>query len=300
MPPPLPRAAPFAAAGVVVALCFFFFVPFSPDTGTGAKLFFSAIIGAFAAYGLWSLWGIPALVADLWNLARRPKRRSPSSAPIHHKGPLPELSPSRQADVRRVVRVMAEHGVFAPEAPDPALLYAGVADIDESVKPDTILSILDEVSYYHPDADPAAWTPNLAMHDSKAEQDEAAQIADLVRLAGGGLAVSDIRIEHGAEVERRIPVTIAMTVNGEAVTLGYAGNVKYLSTHIHHALAARLDAANTGRRFAWLWTDQGAWISALPAGAVEAMNAALKLKPQSRCCWEWVSNAAPMGAGETI
>lgn len=299
MPPPLPRAAPFAATGIVVALCFFFFVPFSPDTGTGAKLFFSAIIGAFAAYGLWSLWGIPALVADLWNLARRPKRGPPSSAPTHHKGPLPELSPSRQADVRRVVRVMAEHGVFAPETPDPALLYAGAADMDESVKPDTILSILEELSYYHPEADPAAWTANLAMHDSKAEQDEAAQIADLVRLAGGGLAVSDIRIEHGAEVARRIPVTIAMTVNGEAVTLAYAGNVKYLSTHIHHALATRLDAANTGRRFAWLWTDQGAWISALPDGAVEAMNAALKLKPQSRCCWEWIGDGEPFAAGDT-
>lgn len=252
------------------------------------------LVLALAVYQGW----IPGPGERAGQLAqRRPASRV--SAPVHHKGPFPELSASRQADVRRVVRVMAEHGVFAPDVPDPALLYAGVAEMDESVKPDTILSILEEVSYYHPDADPAAWMANLVMHDSKAEQDEAEQIADLVRLANGGLEVGDVRIDYGAEVDRRISVTIAMTVNGEPVTLAYPGNVKYLSTHIHHALATRLDAAATGRRFAWLWTDQGAWISALPKGAIEAMNATLKLKPQSRCYWEWVSDAAPMAAGDT-
>jgi len=242
---------------------------------------------------------IPGPLERAGQLARK-KSKPSGSAPVHHKGPLPELSASRQADVRRVVRVMAEQGVFAPDAPDPALLYAGAAEMDESVKPDTILSILEETSYYHPGFDPAAWMANLAMHDSKAEQDEAEQIADLVRLAGRGLDVRDVRIDHSAEVDRRIPVTIAMTVNGEPLSLAYAGDAKYLSTHIHHALATRLDAANTGRRLAWLWTDQGAWISALPDGAVEALNATLKLTPQSRCCWEWVSDAAPMGAGDPL
>ena len=69
---------------------------------------------------------------------------------------------------------------------------------------------------------------------------------------------------------------------------------------VEHALAQRLDAAASGRRFAWLWTDQGAWISALPSGAVEAMNAALTLTPQSRCCWAWVSDEAAMAAGQPM
>ena len=261
--------------------------------------FFLGIVALLLALALAVHRGwIPGPLERAGQLARK-KRVARASAPVHHKGPLPELSASRQADVRRVVRVMAEHGVFAPEIPDPALLYAGVAEMNESVKPDTIFSILEETPYYHPGTDPAAWMANLVMHDSKAEQDEAEQIADLIRLANGGLEVDDVRIDYGAEVDRRIPVTIAMTISGEPVTLAYAGNVKYLSTHIHHALATRLDAAATGRRFAWLWTDQGAWISALPEGAIEAMNATLKLNPKSRCCWEWVSDAAPMAAGET-
>ncbi|MBL8650736.1 MAG: hypothetical protein JNL35_10085 [Sphingopyxis sp.] len=276
-----------------VAVLFFLVVPFGAGTGLGARIFFSILMGAFIAGGAAV---ILSFVRDLAGLFHR--RDAPQPASPQPRRPPAELTPARKAAVRKVVAVMAEHGLFAPEVPDPALLYAGVADMDESVKPDTILSVLEEASYYNPDADPAAWMANLAMHDSKAEQDEAQQIADLVRLANGGVAVDDLRIDHGPEVARCIPVTITMTVNGEPLSLAYAGDAKYLSTHLHHALAARLEAANIGRRFAWLWTDQGAWISALPSGAVEALNAAFKLTPQSRCCWEWVADAQPFAAGD--
>lgn len=287
------RLLPHLAAGIFTVILFFFFVPFGEGTGMGARIFFSILMGAFITGGAAV---ILSFVRDLAGLFRR--REAPRTVPSSPHRPPPELAPARKAAVRKVVAVMAEHGLFAPEVPDPALLYAGVADMDESVKPDTILSVLEEANYYNPDADPAAWMANLVMHDSKAEQDEAEQIADLVRLANGGVAVDDLRIDHGPEVARCIPVTITMTVNGEPLSLAYAGDAKYLSTHLHHALATRLDAANTGHRFAWLWTDQGAWISALPGGAVEALNAAFKLTPQSRCCWEWVSDAAPMAAGD--
>jgi hypothetical protein len=287
------RSAIWFTTALVVAVLFFLLVPFGAGTGVGAKAFFSVLMGGFITGGAAVFL---SFFRDIAGLFRRREAPQPV-APPPRRAP-PELTPARQAAVRKTVAIMAEHGVFAPDTPDPALLYAGVADMDESVKPDTILTVLEEASYYHPDADPAAWMANLVMHDSKAEQDEAAQIADLVRLAGGGLAVSDLRIQHGTETGSRIPVTVAMTLNGEAVTLRYAGDVKYLSTHIHHALATRLDAADSGLRFAWLWTDQGAWISVLPGGAVEALNAAFKLTPQSRCCWEWVSDAAPMAAGD--
>ncbi|KTE31414.1 MULTISPECIES: hypothetical protein [unclassified Sphingopyxis] len=291
----------FVPAGVVVALVFFFFVPFSEGTGAGAKLFFSTVMGAFAAYGLWCLWGIPSLVADLWNLARRPKRRPPSSVPVHHKGPPPELSASRQADVRRVVRVMAEQGVFAPETPDPALFYPGVAEMDESVKPDTILAALGELGYYHPGTDPARFMANLVMLDSKTEQDPGylrGQAQDLARIAD--LPIAELTVDadwppHDAPV----PVHIAMQAGGSPLAIAYAGAVKYASSHIAHAIDARAGEVGTGRRLGWLWTDQGAWITGLPAGAVEAMNAAFKLKPQSRCVWEWIGDSQPFAAGDT-
>ena len=232
---------------------------------------------------------------------RRPAARVP--APVHHTGPLPELSASRQANVRRVVHIMAEHGVFAPETPDPTLFFPGVADMDESVKPDTILAALAELDYYLPGTDPARFMANLAMLDSKTEQDPdylRGQIADLARLAGGALQIADVVIDVAwPPAERLMPVRIAMTVNGAPLAIAYDGDVKYASSHIQHALALRLDAAKASRRFAWLWTDQGAWISALPDGAVDALNAALKLKPQGRCVWEWVSDAKPFAAGDT-
>ena len=283
---------------IIVALIFFLFVPFGPGTGTGARLFFSILMGAFIIGGAAV---ILSLLRDIAALFRGREAAPAPPVPSPRRRPS-ELSPSRKAAVRKTVAVMAEHGLFAPEAPDPALFYPGVAEMDESVKPDTILDALGELDYYHPGTDIARFSANLAMLDSKTEQDPAYlrdRIVDLERLAGGALQITDVTVEAAwPPAGRAMPTRIAMTVNGEPLAIAYAGDVKYASTHIQHALALQLDAAGTGRRLAWLWTDQGAWISVLSAGAVEAMNTALKLTPQSRCCWAWVSDEKPMAAGD--
>lgn len=285
------------AVGVVVALGTFLFMDFSADTGTGAKLFFSAVLGGFAAFGAWSFAGIPALVMDLVGWVRGTGKTKPMAT--HHSGPLPQLSPRRQGEVRRIVRVMAAHGLFVPEVPDPALLFAPVAERDEPVKPDILLDALGEVDFYHPGTGADRWMGNLVMHASHGEQDEAQQIADIARLAGDALDVRDVTVRRGGQ--RIAPVEMAMTVNGEAVTLGYTAHAKYLSTHIHHALGVRLRAGGSGKRLAALWVaDQGVWLSVLCEGAVEALNADLKLGPRASCAWSWVDEEAPFAAGDTI
>ncbi len=235
--------------------------------------------------------------------ARQVARAMAARKPVHHKGPLPELSVHRQKEVRRTVRVMAAHGLFAPEVPDAALLYAGVAEQEESVKPDSILNAMGEADYYHPGTDPARWMANLLMHGSHAEQDEAAQIAEIAALAGDALDVRDVTVRHGAVPghPRAVQVDVAMTVNGEAVALSYIGDAKYLSTHIHHALATRLREGDSGKRLAALWiADQGVWISLVVDGAVEALNAALKLVASNRCEWSWLDEGEPMAAGQLL
>ncbi len=282
--------------GIGVAALFFLAVPFGPGTGTGARAFFSILMGAFITGGAAVTLSFFRDLAGLF-------RRREAAPPIAPRGPPPELSPARKTAVRKVVATLAEQGLFAPETPDPALFFPGVAEMDESVKPDTILAALGELDTYHPGTDPARFMANLAMLDSKTEQEPGylrGRIADLERLAGGALQIADVAIDaNWPHAERIMPTRIAMTVNGAPLAIAYDGDVKYASTHIQHALALRLDAAKSGRRFAWLWTDQGAWISALPDGAVEALNGALKLTPKSRCVWLWVSDAEPFAAGAT-
>lgn len=291
-----------AATGVAVALGVFLFVPFSDGTSDGTRLFFSCVLGGFAAYGVWSLAGIPALVADIVGYIRG-KRARPVAPATHHTGPLPELSARRQGDVRRIVRVMASQGLFVPEVPDPMLLFAAVAERDEPVKPEIVLDAIGEAEYYHPGTDPTRWLGNLVMHGSKAEQDEAQQIADIARLASGALEVRDIAVRRSAlpGQPRASRVDVTMTVNGDPVTLGYAGHTKYLSTHIHHALACRLRAGGSGKRLAALWVpDQGVWLSVVADGTVERLNAELKLGPRADCVWNWMDEDAPIAAGDAL
>jgi hypothetical protein len=290
------------ATGVAVAFAVFMFVPFPDDTGAGRRLFFSCVLGGFAAFGVWSLAGIPALVVDIVGSIRGHGARRAAPA-AHHTGPLPELSQRRQGDVRRIVRVMASHGLFAPDAPDPTLLFASVAARDEPVKPDIVLDAILEVEYYHPGTDPTRWFGNLVMHGSQAEQDEAQQIADIARLASGELDVRDITVRRGAlpGQPRASRVDVTMAVNGDLVTLGYAGHTKYLSTHIHHALACKLRAGGSGKRLAALWVpDQGVWLSMLADGSAEKLNAELKLGPRADCAWSWVDEEAPFAAGDVV
>jgi hypothetical protein len=289
------------AIGAVAALAMFLVVPFPDDTATGIKLFFSAVIGGFAAYGAWSLAGLIPLARGLADWVRGRKRDS-APASVTHTGPLPALSAARQADVRRVVAAMAAHGIFVPEVPDPALLFAGVAAANETVKPDTIIEALGEVDYYYPGTDPARFGANFVLIDSKTEQDPdylREQIVALARIAGDGLVVGDIDIDAPwPKAGRQMPVDIGLTINGAPHRIAYDGDIKYMSTHIPVALARALDAAQTDKRLAWLSTDMGFWVSALPIGGVETLNAALKLGPRARCQWDWVADAEPFAAGE--
>lgn len=82
---------------------------------------------------------------------------------------------------------------------------------------------------------------------------------------------------------------------GEQV-IDYAGDVKYLSTVLHVALAAVLRERGTGRRLAWLWSDQGVWLTGVADGEVERLDAALG--PAADEGWEWVDEQAPTAAGD--
>lgn len=287
------------AIGLIVAIAVFLFVDFSPGTGTPVKLLMAVFLGGFAAYGVWCFAGIPALIAYLAGRGRKGVVQ-PVPAPIAR----PVLAPARKGLVRRVVKLMGDEGVFAPEVPDPAMLFEGVADWDGPVTQAAVLGALDEATYWHPDFDPEPCMANVVMHDSHTEQFEETlrgQVADLVRLAGGALDVRDVAIDltllNGPGPHP--PCTIGMTVNGEPVTLRYAPAGKYLSTHIHVALARALKAADCGKRLAWLWCDQGAWISCLSEGAVERLNAGPGFDKAGFDGWDWIDASDPIAAGAT-
>jgi hypothetical protein len=241
--------------------------------------------------------GIVAVGAQL--LGYRPNQRSGRSRSgksrareqrVQHKGALPELSANKQAQVRRVVRVMAQAGVFAPTAPDPALLFAGAAEMGWSIQPDVILLTLSEASYYHPGADPAPHLANLAFHDIQVETPAEfieTMIRDLERLSAGALVIADLQVaqEIVDADARTVRTSATMTINGTPLTFVEDHQFKYFPIGLHPAIAAHMPP---DRRFAWLWVDQGAFVTALAPGAVEAMNAALKLTPNSRCQWDWI------------
>ena len=286
--------------GLIAALLVYFLVDFSPDTGNSARLLMSIFLGAFAGFGVWSFAGIPALIADLIGLVRG-RGTAPSALPVHASADRPLLAPARKGLVRRVVKLMGDEGVFAPDVPDPAMLFEGVADWDGPVTQAAVLGALAEANYWHPGFDPELCMTNVVLHDSHAEQFAEVlrgQIADLVRLACGALDVRDVAIDltllNGPGLHP--PCTIGMTVNGEPVTLCYAPAGKYLSTHIHVALARALKAADCGKRLAWLWCDQGAWISCLSDGAVERLNSGPGFDKAGFGGWEWIETSDSIAA----
>ncbi len=275
--------------------------------GLSSLIFIAIPVGIFIATGsidfvgwLSLTFGTIGLVASValvmgWSFGPQPRpRRSKSgrqrSKPVHHKGPLPELSANKQAQVRRVVRVMAQAGVFAPTPPDPALLYAGAAEMNWSIQPDVVLLALLEAEYYHPGFDPAPHLANLALHDiqveTPAERIET-MIRDLERLSAGALVIADLQVAQEIidPAARTVRTSATMTINGTPLTFTEDHHFKYFPPGLHPAIAAHMPAE---RRFAWLWVDQGAFVTALAPGTVEVMNAALKLTPNSRSCWDWI------------
>jgi hypothetical protein len=113
------------------------------------------LIGLFAfilACGAYAMQQAVALVCDLLGM-RQPAR----SARLQWQGPIPSLSPAKKAKVRRLHKAMLEAGVFAPEAPDPALAFAAFAVDRQPVDWVGVLQALAEAPYYHPELDPEGW-----------------------------------------------------------------------------------------------------------------------------------------------
>ena len=234
-----------------------------------------------------------------WRRADRAPRPATPSPPSGPRRP-PPLSADGERELGRVVRVLADAGVFAPRVPDPADLRGPVADHGEPVTAAAVLAALHEADYYAPGFDASAYSAHLAFHDSHVEQFADVlqdQVDDLVRLSGGALADVAVAVELGGRAgSARVPTRIRLTVDGAGTVLAYDGAGKYLSTVVHVALAGILSARATGRRLAWLWNDQGVWLTALPDGAVDELNTALG--PAAGEGWEWVDEQEPTAAGE--
>ncbi len=86
----------------------------------------------------------------------------PAARPLHFAGSLPPLSQAKQAKVRKLVKAMAEAGVFAPEVPDAELAFAAFAVDKQPVDWVGVLQSLAEANYYHPECDPESWSANLS------------------------------------------------------------------------------------------------------------------------------------------
>lgn len=235
-----------------------------------------------------------------WRQANRRAAQTPRARTTRQAGrPRPALSPDGERELARVVIVLANVGVFAPRIPDPVDLRGPVADHGEPVTADAVLAALDEVDDDVPGFDRSAHDANLAFHVSHGEQFADTlreQIADIVRLAGGALDDVSAVVELSGEAALRVPTRIRLAIGSEEQVLAYDGAAKHLSTVVHVALARVLRARRTGRRLAWLWSDQGVWLSGLPDDPVEELNAALG--PAAGEGWEWVDEQAPVAAGD--
>ena len=236
---------------------------------------------------------------DRWSGVEAKRKRAfkvrapaPPAAPPPPR-PAPKLEVARQARVRHVVATLSQYGLFRPEAPDPALLFAGIADNDLAGDVADVLAGLEEVPFYHPGVDPQRWLANCSLHGTQCEQDVGWQLVDLARLVDGTAAIVPGTVETGPTGQIRA----AWTVDGVPHETSWQGHPKYLSTHLHVAIARIVRAAGTGRRLAWLWDDMGAYVSLLDDGAVEALNAALGLEGDGPYRWDWIDQAEPFAAG---
>ncbi|MET0189924.1 MAG: hypothetical protein ABW212_13060 [Pseudonocardia sediminis] len=205
----------------------------------------------------------------------------------------------------RVVAVLADAGIFRPQVPDPRLLEQAVADHGEPVTVQAVLAALHEADYWNPGFRFDDHTAALAFHDSHVEQDPGSlrhQIDDLARLVGGEVEIvaGDVDVEW-ADGVRAARTRVTLTVGGERLALDYRGAAKQLSTVIPVAVARTLRSLPDGRRptgrLAWLWSDQGVWITVLPTGVdLARLDADLGDLLEAGAGWEWVDEQEPMGA----
>lgn len=274
---------------------------------------FAAYITAFALLSVaTALFGDIVLTVAIWTLLiglaffvswifvelfLNQRRPSLEVGMARHQGPLPELSPAKEVRVRQLVATMMKHKLFRPDTPDPALLYAGIADNETRVTPDAIFSAIGEVDYYHPGTDPDRWCENLVFHEFHVEQFRdvvAEQVADFARLTGDLLITERIKItQRGDPSDRcRLLIQVSYFDGHEHVMFEYAGDTKYLSTAVHLHFAGRVAALQAGKRLAWFWVDQGVYSSLVEEGAVESLNTECKIGSRSPLRWQWIDETA--------
>jgi hypothetical protein len=63
-----------------------------------------------------------------------------------------------------------------------------------------------------------------------------------------------------------------LVLNGEQQEWHWQGHVKYLSTVLHGHMARALERADTGRRFAFFYLDQGFIFACLEDGALDQLE----------------------------
>lgn len=258
------------------------------------------------AFGRWFPFAVAAIalvvtvlvVARGLRRARRARRAAPApeTAPQATPAPARTRTPSerRQADLRRIVRVLDAAGMFAPRAPSASRLTEAVADQGDPVTAFGVLQALHEAGLHRSHFRIENYTARLAFHADQVEQDSAAlgaQIADLDRLAGDTLAVVPHEIDVAWDDR---PTRLRLDIGGETRTLTYRGSPKYLSTVVHVEVARAL--RGTPVRLASLAGDAGMWIAAPPPGLdLDRLNEALGAPPHER--WQWLDEQEPHAAG---
>lgn len=289
------RTVHFAAAGLGAASALVFLYEWLA-TGAPFQTAMALIIAGCIAYAGWTALD---LFETVWPLQQDAGPAAAPPAPSE----IPVLSKSRAAKVRQIVAALAEEGVFRPEVLPPAALYSPVAERDEVPDQEVVLTALIEAEYYDRTFEPRRYLANLAFHNSKGEQFAETlrgQFDDLARLCGADLPIEAAQIDcqlvdgPGPQPE----CVIQFRAGGKPAALRYAPAGKYLSTVLHVAVARALRETGSTRRLAWLWNDQGAWITALEDGATERLNAAAGAVKGGYEGWSWVDEAEPVAAGK--
>jgi hypothetical protein len=295
-----------ALVGVGVAAWFLGIWVFTqPADGRPRRAIDHAFLGlvtlAFAGLAWWSVRRARVARTAWAASAVAPPTAADVATPPEHRPP--PLSEENEQVVADIVGALQTAGVLPAGQPDPSDLYEAVADaVDHGaghLGVSDVLTALYEAHFHHPDLDPEAWWANLAFHESHVEQTGAElseQIADLARLVGGGTAVALREIEQRFEAEGadRDRTRLTVAVGRDELVLDYAGAPKHLSTELHVALAQALESAGgQAVRLAWLWSDQGVWVTGLPPEALRPLNAALVSTSGSDEVWSWVTDREP-------
>jgi hypothetical protein len=165
-----------AAAFVVgAALVWYFGKPWPQDN---APFLIGLLLLMWVAGGLFMVFAFD-FVSDLvgWN--------KPKEDPWRYTGPVPELSANKQAQVRRIVKALADAGIFAPAAPEPRYAYPGQADFGGKVTVDSVITALAEAHVYFPDDDHSQWQDNLLIEPMEDYRGTQEWIEELETKLGG-------------------------------------------------------------------------------------------------------------------